>query len=122
MSHNAHFFRIKADTAKQALESVNGYVDDGFEFISDVDYGEPIGLLDVDGGLYENLSGSEGWNKEDWFTAERMATYLGIDPVTELKKCETRYKGSWCEEELTDVERPMGKASKVFVVVYDFHS
>jgi len=121
MSHNAHFFRIKADTQQQALDAVNGYVADGFEFINNVDSGEPVGVLNITDGIYENFPGHEGWNTEDWCAPKPMAAYLGMT-VSGLNDTNTGYRGSWCEEELTDVDRPMGKATKLFVVIYDFHS
>lgn len=121
MSHNAHFFRIKADTKEQAIDAVNNYVEDGYEFVNYVDYGQPLGVLDATDGVFECFPGYDGWNTEDWCTAKLLARYLDMKPK-QLIDCTEQYKGAWCEEELTDVMRPMGKASKTFIVIYDFHT
>lgn len=121
MSHNAHFFRIKADTKEQAVAAVTNYVEDGYEFVNYVDYGQPLAVLDTADGVFECFPGYEEWNTEDWCTTKLLAKYLDMKPK-HLVDCTGQYKGAWCEEELTDVMRPMGKASKTFIVIYDFHS
>ena len=121
MSHNAHFFRIKADTKEQAVAAVTNYVEDGYEFVHYVDYGQPLAVLDTADGVFECFAGYEGWNTEDWCTTKLLASYLDMTP-DQLVNCTEQYKGAWCEEELTDVMRPVGRASKTFIVVYDFHT